>query len=603
MTADLGGICGHVNLHVAAPVSASPEYWRGISTWEAPSLTNDDVADLLGTTAQATHKRLARDADFPEPSRRGRKNTWSASQIYSYIAERMPKRAAHVPRLWPDSAVSQRQSSVFVAAERWQGTATSAMNDPTKLAVVIHYWKPSGDRDDQIAVAYPASPVAISRIDAAAVAAMLAKQLFCDSDQTHTCALAMVSDDLRPIGANPHPQQPAVVVIEPGERLYPSTFAPTPSTIRSAGRALRADQPMTIAEIGWFDLGALLGTDLPWWPCPLRSLDTIAAWHPGCPPATVPIATREYSPSVITTAVNSAAGNPNAAEFGELIGRVQSGVEHQICRANAEGYQLPGGIEGPMSGIAQAAFPQFSHGSCVDAATLTTADLTRLLNYPATLPQATDIVALLALHEETRTVAAATAVAFVDSRGPLATEWTNRLQTAPEMSLGHHFVWTYSRMGTAHDGWTKPDPRTFTPLIDPLNPALWALRGDNGDIHYTVGTHVSTASGHLTELEVNDTRGFGAATFFRDSENTVWPLPLGSRSPLDPAALIHTVCSLRSDARRDGAEPGPDHRRNPALQRAFTGIPPWHLTPEELDAVLPLAAESHHPAQPVRSPE
>lgn len=573
-----------------AKTSASGDYWSAISDWSGPILSTRDVGEMLGmkegTVNQQGFRAERGSGSFPLPVRHGRAKRWSAEQIYAYVRAKKPGLLAAIPALYLDTTAGEPVASVFVAAEPWQGTATAAMNDTTKLALVIQYWKPGDGRESQLALAYPTSSAPMSRTDAAAVATILAQQLFRNDDPDSTQAVAVVTDELRPLGDDAYRQQPTVIVIERGDRLYPPMFAPAMTVMRAASRAATADTAQTtVAEVGWFDVAYLLRTDLPWWPCALRSPDTVAAWHPGhSGNVTTSLSSNRYSPRLISTLVGSVTGDRNAPVFRELVGRIQSCIEHQLYPEGLGGYQLPGGLHQPIAGITQAAFPAFSTDTGGALPSLTPVEITWLLSRPAA--GIIDMVDVLTFLPQARVVASTAEVAFYSPRGPLAEEWASRLTVADDLRLGHAFVWKHSRMGRAEDGWTKPALSSFVPLIDPLDPASWALLDENGDIHYTVGTRASAAAGQLKELEVNDTRGFGGATFFRDGQHIVWPAPLGSHSPLNKEALAKVVRALRADARCDTAALRPPNRPSPRLDKVFGGLPPWHVTAAELDAVL-----------------
>lgn len=526
-------------------------------------------------------------SSFPLPVRCGRARRWSADQVYAYIRAKKPRMVADIPALHLDTTAGDPAPAVFVAAERWQGTASAGQNDPAKLALVVQYWKPGDGRESQVALAYPTSSTPISRTDAAAVGAILAQQLFRnDDDPDSTQAVAVVTDDVRPLGDDAARRQPAVIVIERGDRLYPPMFVPSITARRAASRADAADAAQTtVAEVGWFDLAYLFRTDLPWWPPALRSPDIVAAWDPGqSEHVTTSLSSERYSPRLIRMLVDSATGDRNAPVFHELVKRIQSTVEHQLYPEGVGAYQLPGGFEQPIAGITQVAFPAFSADPGSALSPPTPVEIAWLLNRPAA--SIIDLVDVLAFLPQACAVASAAEVAFHSGRGSLAEEWSSRLTVADDIKLGHAFVWKNSRMGTAEDGWTKPSLSRFVPLVDPLDPASWALLDENGDIHYSVGTRVSAATGQLHELEVNATRGFGGATFFRDGQNIVWPAPLGTHSPLKKEALAMVVRALRVDARCDTAELRPPSRPSPHVDTVFGGLPPWRVTATELDAAL-----------------
>lgn len=578
-------------LRTLAPPSGSNDYWSAISDWSRPLLDTRDVGQMLGMEEGAVRQQGFRaergSSRFPVPARFGRAKRWSADQIYDYIRAKRPRLLTAIPALHLNTTAGELAPAVFVAAERWQGTARAGNYDPAKLSLVVHYWKPGDGRGSQVALAYPASSTPMSRADAAAVGAILAQQLFRndDDDPDSTQALAVVTDELRPLGADAHRQQPAVIVIERGNRRYPPMFAPSITVMRATSRAADDAGTTTVAEIGWFDLAYLLRTDLPWWPCALRSPSVVAAWHPGqSERVAAPLSSDRYSPRLMRMLVDSVTGDRNAAVFRELVERIQGCIEHELYPEGAGAYQLPGGLDQPIAGIIQAAFPAFSTdmGSVLTAPT--PVEIAWLLNRPAS--DIIDLADVLTFLPQARAVTSAAEVTFHSGRGPLAQEWSSRLTVADEVKLGHAFVWKHSRMGTAEDGWTKPSLSSFVPLIDPLDPASWALLAEDGDIYYSVGTRVGGAAGQLQALEVNGTRGFGGATFFRDGQGIVWPAPLGSHSALNKEALAAVVRALRSDARCDTAGLRPGNRPSPRIDQVFGGLPPWHGTAAELDAAL-----------------
>lgn len=581
-------------LRVQAAVAGSGEYWSAVSDWSRPALSTRDVAQMLGMEEGAVRQQAFRaergsSSGFPLPVRSGRAKRWSANQVYGYIRAKKPKLLPGVPALVLDTTTGDLAASVFVAAETWQGPATAGLNGGARFTLVIQYWKPGDGRDSQVALAYPTSSTPMSRSDAAAVAMILAERLFCDDDPDSIQAVAVVTDELRPLADDVHRHHPAMIVIERGDRLYPPAFAPSITVTRAASHAAHPDSHTTIAEIGWFDVASLLRTDLPWWPPVLRNAVSMAAWHPGlnesptCRPST-----SGYSPKLITALVNSVAGDRNELAFRELAQRMQNSIEHQLYPEGAGGYQLPGGLDQPIAGITQAAFPAFSTDAKCAWPPLSAVEMTWLLNQPAA--GIIDMVDVLAFVPAVSTLASAVEVTFSSPRGALAEEWASRLREADHMKLGHAFVWKHSRMGKAEDGWAKPSLSTFVPLSDPLDPASWALLDENGDIYYAVATRASAAAGELMELEVNATRGFGGATFFRDSQHIVWPAPLGSHSPLKKEMLATIVRALRADAQCDTANIPLPKQPSLRLDNVFGGLPPWRVTAEDLDAAFKPAA-------------
>lgn len=284
-----------MRLYVSAPEVGDDAYWSQLSMWDQPTLSYEDVADVLGMTVAGVRQAYARRATtgFPAPAmRRSRYSLWSPRQIYDYITTARPRLEPHIPALFPRTLGRRPMSSVFVAAEQWRDFTPSLWPDPAAWEVAAHYWQPSDGRDGQIIVLYPATGgYAMDRDTAATVGAYYAETRFL----AHSQAVAIVTDDSRPLPGGG--LQPAVLIFEHQARKYPPLCSIR--LRRRLARDVDATTPRPPGyELGWFDLAALLRCDLPWWPVLSRRVEVMARWRPGdeCDLSAVPQNTTEADP-------------------------------------------------------------------------------------------------------------------------------------------------------------------------------------------------------------------------------------------------------------------------------------------------------------------
>lgn len=579
-------------------MTGSEEYWSSVSMWDAAGLSTADVAAMLRRTEAAVRQALRRDTTgFPQSAVPGTRHRWSPRQIYDYVRDRQRRRQSEIPTVFPDVTDRVVQPAVFVAAEQWRSGPSPALPDAASWSTVVQYWQPCDGRDIQLAVLYPAATGRrMSRAGAVEVATRYAQQAF--ASDGGAAAVVMITDETRP--APDGGEQTAVVVVESAPRMYPPS-----SAVRYRAGAGVERQEVSVYEVGWFDLAAVFRADLPWWPPVLRSAEVMVRWRPGQAPVAVPPRDGLYRPEALG-AVAAAAherGAVNAPALDDVVARANRRIEEQLCPAGS------GPSASYRPGLVLGAVPELAEGPVPGV--LAAAEVAWLLGQPSQgTSAAADVVWRL---PESWAVVAEIACLPWDSRGAMAQQWVARLEPAEHWSVGHELVATRGRMGAAENGWVRPDHGELVPLVDPFNRAMWAVRTEDGDIHYTVGRRAGGAVGRLVDAEIYEFCGV-----FRDSDGTVWPFPrvttLGGGSAL--AEAVHLL-RQRADADVEWTEVirqvgnAPQHALQahqigsqmlrqvdvaaqspaplwqvtqgpvPGLSRLLSGPPPWYLPAED----------------------
>lgn len=590
-------------LFVAAPVTGSEEYWSSVSMWDAADLSTADVATMLKRTEAAVRQALRRDTTgFPPSAIPGTRHRWSARQIYDYVRNRQRRRHSEIPTAFPDVTGRLVQPAVLVAAEQWRSGPSPALPDAAAWSTVVQYWQPCDGRDIQLAVLYPAATGhRMNRAGAVEVATRYAQQAF--ASDGGAAAVVMITDETRPAPGGG--EQAAVIVVESAPRMYPPS-----SSVRYRAGAGGECHGVSVYEIGWFDLAAVFRTDLPWWPPVLRSAEVMVRWRPGHTPVAVPPRDDRYRPEVLAAvaAAGYERGAANAPVLDAVVARVNRRIEGLLC---------PPGTTPDSSfrpGLVLGAVPDLPEGPVPGP--LAAAEVAWLLQQPSPATStAADVVWRL---PESRAVVAEISWLPKDSWGDMAAQWIARLEPAEHWSVGHELVRAQGRMGTAENGWVRPGRDALVPLVDPFNRAVWAVRTEDGAIHYTVGQRAGSAQGRLVEAEI-----YESWSFFRDSGGVVWPFPRVPRFG-GSSALAETVYLLRQRADVDVeptqsvAQPGnvpqealqvngmgPQVLRQidmaaqppaplwpstrgpvPGLSRLLSGQAPWRLSAQDLAEVF-----------------
>lgn len=590
-------------LFVTAPITGSAEYWSSVSMWDAADLPTADVATMLKRTEAAVRQALRRDTTgFPPSAVPGTRHRWSARQIYDYVRNRQRRRHSEIPTVFPDVTDRLVQPAVLVAAEQWRSEPSPALPDAAAWSTVVQYWRPCDGRDIQLAVLYPvAAGHRMSRAGAVEVATRYAQQAF--ASDGGAAAVVMITDETRPAPGGG--EQAAVIVVESAPRMYPPSSA---LRYRAGGGGERPG--VSVYEIGWFDLAAAFRTDLPWWPPVLRSAEVMVRWRPGQTPVAVPPRDDRYRPEVLG-AVAAAAherGAVNAPVLDAVVARANRRIEDQLCPpgTTSNASYRPGLVLGAVPDLPEGPVP----------AALAAIEVAWLLQQPSPgMSTAADVVWRL---PESRVVVAEIGWLPKDSWGDMAAQWVARLEPAEHWSVGHELVHAHGRMGTAENGWVRPAQDELSPLVDPFNRAVWAVRTEDGAIHYTVGQRAGCAQGRLVEAEIHE-----SWSFFRDSAGVVWPFPrvprfggssalaetvylLRQRADVDvvPAQLVAQAGSVPQRALQ-AADIGPQLLRQidmgaqspaplwqsvrgpvPGLSRLLNGPAPWRLSAEDLAGVF-----------------
>lgn len=222
------------------------DQWTRYARWAYRGMYPQLVADLFDISVESLLRDVAAGSPvYPRPREVGVGNpTWSELAVFSAIWHRFPVLGARIPRLFPDPESS--------SAAEFIGTQVLALGGRRNVhRYGVHLWLP-GDGRGTVAVAYRAG------IDDVPVpAGRLLRQL--------PAVSAVIIPEVRAMtipGGQFGDHQPSVEVAERG-------------TSPLSGWA-------------WFDVVALLRTDIPWF-ADAAELDTIVSWRPGGPTRPSPV--------------------------------------------------------------------------------------------------------------------------------------------------------------------------------------------------------------------------------------------------------------------------------------------------------------------------
>lgn len=563
------------NWNVAGPVIEDAEYWRALCCWHLPTMGAAQLADAIGLKEDSVRQYISRGiGELPAPKPGSRPMRWSPAQAYMYLFNHRQNLADRVPRIFPHRDPEFVNPAVFLAAEQHPISAFKSLGiynfrgfSSRRTPVIGHYWQPSDGRGP-IAVLYPAIPGAeILRGTAINIAATAIKFLAPIGFE----AVAVITDELRALNSGSG-KQAAVIVAEPGSHVH----TPAENQIRPCAATLEAaneQDPVSLYEIGWFDLTYLLRNDLPWWPIELREADSIMSWSPTREPDSVPPGCTWYRHADMNALgkVLNEEDPTDGPRIQDILARADRRIQAQIYAAPLGADDLPGGLD-RTPGITPGAQVAFSMQKVPTQ--LTEQEVRWLLHqqYPRGYSLTSAVAALWSL-DEFRAIAGTSTRVKLQELGPLAQEWFNRLEPAPQHTIGH----AYTR-ARCHYIFGEISGETF---IDPLNPLAWAIRSKCGTAGYATGQ--APAQGVLVDFEQESEH---TARFFRDSDGIVWPLPWPAGDGGRNFLLASVLTALRADAAADLNHPNLP-AQNAALHALVVGRrAPWTLTGREIDQAL-----------------
>lgn len=518
--------------------------WLLHSRWHELRVDRDSFASLLDTTPDWIDHQLAHGCpDIPTPADQRHGPRWTEHQVFTTVLTLHGEYGNRVPRLFP---TDKRQQSA-----RFLTTGRVDIDDGSYGArgpFALHYWQPADDRG-VVAIAYPSSYVNSVNPDKAAA------ELLSRVDASAVVVPCGMSDPL-PNGAI-------------GDRQPVVGVADHSTAVLSAGRWR------------WFDVTALLCTDIPWWPTGLTDIDAILAWRPGDPPRRLQVTDEGACASWLTRA-SLHAQDPTTRQAFDTIA---SWVDYRICEAAR---LTPDGCDDTPQrpGLTRAAIAEIParhgeygprevstvlHHIVGDPTTAYWAVRTGLM-YGAWWPVAGFYILVIDRDELSR----------------LGHEWCNRLvpvSAERHNELGFAILWSIidAKQGAAQQWWT-----------DPRNPDMWAISDDTGRLFATIGTRVP-AYGQLNEVSAGHaltaSRG-EQLIFFRDSRGDAWPLPTTQLCHYCPGVegdhaerLANSLAVLADDATADTQQQH-DNIGQTELARYIAATPaPFTLTREQIQAM------------------
>ncbi|KIU14230.1 hypothetical protein TL10_25540 [Mycolicibacterium llatzerense] len=234
------------------------DQWTRYSRWAYRDMYPQLVADLFDISVETLLRDVAAGSPvYPRPREVGLgKPIWSELAVFSAIWDRFPALDARIPRLFPDPGSS--------SAAKFIGTQVLG-GGRNVHRYAVHLWLP-GDSRGAVAVAYRAGVD-----DVPAPAGRLLRQL--------PTVSAVIIPEVRAMtipGGQFGDHQPSVEVAE------------------------RGTSPLS--AWAWFDVVALLRTDIPWF-ADAADLDAIVSWRPGGP--TRPSRVHEVGCSTLITTVSA----------------------------------------------------------------------------------------------------------------------------------------------------------------------------------------------------------------------------------------------------------------------------------------------------------
>lgn len=269
-----------------------------VSVWHVPRVSVAGFAAQAGLAEGSVRQYRLTEPRFPVPVVRsqGEPSLWTLAQVYDYCASSTSTRRARggIPRVYPlcsamptsCGGASRLGRARFVSAEcipaiyRYLEPPMCARQDRVP---VVQYWTPGDDRGT-LAVVYLAGDAELDRWAARDLAVSAVRYLH--ELGIASAAVVITDEEDRPIpNGGPERQRTAVVAeVADGAISLPWNAVEMPTAPGRSWRpippGLLADPPISVYDVGLFELRYLLRRDLPWWPVGWRDVDEIAAWKP-----------------------------------------------------------------------------------------------------------------------------------------------------------------------------------------------------------------------------------------------------------------------------------------------------------------------------------
>lgn len=521
---------------------ASMTHWSTYSRWHEPRINADALAAYLDTTTDWIEHCLAEGKPYvPAPAdRQFGHPRWTEHQVFTTILSRYPQLADRVPRLFPTT--DDARPAQFRTAEPVDlGDGSFG----ARGTFVVHYWEPADGRG-VVAIAYPTDYVDAVRVDEAAAALL---------DRIDASAVAVVCGMQERLPFEIGQYQPLIGVADHS------------TTVLSNGRW------------GWFNLPALLNTDIPWWPLGLTDYDAMLTWRPGDPIRRLQATDRGASAAWLTHAAHTAEDDTKQA-----LATIASWIDYSICHANR---LTPDGRDDmpERPGLIRAAIAEIPPYHTEYTAAEVALALHHLVEDPTTAYWA---VRTGLMYDAWMPLAGFHVLVIDRDRlSRLGHEWCNRLTPVPTHRRNELGFSLLTSMMNGRDA----SPQQW--WSDPLNPDTWAISDDNGTLFATIGTRVP-ARGHLCEVTVGhplDKRPGEQLVFFRDSHDNTWPMPTTrisyycSGSDDDHAdRLASSLVTLADNAADDTSHCHDDAITDTELRHYIaTTRPPFTLTRTDIE--------------------
>lgn len=269
----------------------------GVSVWHVPTVSTADFAAQAGLAVASVHQ-YRNTEPMPKPAvwGQGKPSLWTLAQVYDYNASSTSTRRARcgIPRVYPlctptptsCGGASRRMKARFVAAEClpaiYRCLEPPGCPRPDRVPVV-QYWDLGDDRGT-LAVVYLAGDAELDRWAARDLAVSAVRYLH--ERDVASAAVVITDEEDRPIPNHGSERQRTVVVAEvaddPVWLPWNAVAMPTAPgrSWRPIAPELLIDPPISVYDVGLYELRYLLRRDLPWWPVGWRDVDEIADWKP-----------------------------------------------------------------------------------------------------------------------------------------------------------------------------------------------------------------------------------------------------------------------------------------------------------------------------------
>lgn len=520
------------------------DYWRSMASWYTPGVHASEFARIVDLTERTIQQYAVRPIDgFPEPLERGQghRNRWSYEQIFTNIERYRPGLLDRIPRCYTSGR--GLKPAVFLFAE-----AIQVSSDEPEF--VVHHWLPSDGRG-KVAIAY------VVDFEKASLYQRHAVRLLEHLDDV--TAVAIPTSEITWLPGSDRKQLTMVVAD------HTKAVLPEGATVDLGAR-----------RCGWFDVANLLRVDIPWWPFHLRDPEAMKNWFPGVQQAIRPRGAG-YHEGVLN-ALLPAAVDCDIRRLHQLVENINRRKEANLLRSVGVEDSLPFTDMAIQPGITLPARSLFRIAEVPDGPT--EAEASWMLHQKIADPVvAAEAMLVLQNVEEFDPIVEYTI--RTDATSGLSAEWVSRLarvHVPDSLQFGFAFARSCLSAGRTPESW----------WVDPRFPDTWIVRDDSGRWHSTVGYTVP-ARGHLAELQVEED-----ATFFRDSDGTVWPMPapvyayyLCGYGGTGPRLLNDAVHALRKDAALDTRNLADAAPQGPLWEIISGRKPTLYLDAAEIDRLVP----------------